>query len=470
MSHPTAADHPGYPSGGDDAGPRYRLHPLTPLAHAAQVVPVALAAVVFAGAMSVATRLLVGAVVAATLGSLIAVVTYLQWTRFTYYFDDAGDLCVDSGILQRNHKTLQLSRLQAVEVNQPFWARLFGLAELTAEVAGAGGSRVQLRYLDVGTANHLRNDLLGRAAGIGSTTAEAPETVIARVPPAELLFSLLIRAQTLGLLILSGLLLAYAFSTGGVGALGFAVLTGGVPLFGIVGEFLRSYGFTVALSPDGLRIRRGLTTTVSNTVPPGRVHAVGFVAGPIWRRLGWVRVLVDLGGSPGSGDDHEQGSTVLLPVASWSVALEVVSHLLPGVDLAAIGLDPAPPRTKWRAPLQRDAIGVGMTEEVLVARRGWLNRWFTVVPHTRVQSVHLSRGPWQRPLDLATFHIDTVPGPVSVHAPHIDATRAREYMDTELELARVARRSDDPQRWMTRRSHHFGGPGGTGDHGPVDGR
>lgn len=434
--------------GGTGSEPQ-RLHPLTPLAHAAQVIPVAVAAVVFAGGISLATRIYIGAAAALVLGLLIAGVTYLEWQRFTYYFDEVGDLRVDSGILQRTHKKLQLSRLQSVEVNQPFWARLFGLAELTVEVAGAGDSNAKLRYLEHRRADELRNDLLGRAAGIGSTTSQAPESVIARVPPGELLLSMLVRGQTMGLFVLTGALLAFSFATGGFAALGFAFVTGGVPVFGIVGEFLRNYDFTVARSPDGLRIRRGLTSRVANTVPPGRVHAIGFVSGPVWRRLGWVRVLVDLGGNPGSGEDAQHGSTVLLPIATWPVAEQVVSHVLPGLDLGALDFEGAPARARWRAPLQFSRIGVALTPDVFAARRGWLTQWLTVVPHGRVQSARLARGPWQRSLELASLHLDTVPGPVSAVAPHLDAERARSLLDAELDLARRARSTDSATRWMS---------------------
>ena len=427
--------------------PRH-THPLTPLAHAAQVLPVVVAAIFFAGGADVGTRVLIGLAAAVVLGLVIATISYLQWQRFTFWFDDSADLRVDSGVLQHNHQKLPLSRVQSVEVNEPFWARLFGLAELIVEVAGTGESRVVLRFLGRQDAHDLRNEVLARAAGLEASTPAAPEQVLNTVPASQLLLSLLIRANTLLLFILSGVLLTTAFATGGLGALGLALVTGGVPLFSVLGEFLRLYGFTVASSPDGLRIRKGLTTTVANTVPPGRVHAVGFVSGPVWRRLGWVRVLVDLGGNPGSGDRNAQGSTVLLPVTTWPEALEVVQRVLPGVDLSAPEFIGVPERARWRAPLQRRRIGVQMTDRAFISQRGWLNQWLTVVPHGRVQSARVTRGPWERALGLASLHIDTVPGPVHALVPHMEEAAARRVLESELDLAGAARSADGPQRWM----------------------
>jgi putative membrane protein len=456
-------------NGPDGAGAVRRLHPLTPLANAVQTAPVILAAIIFAGSISLGLRILIGIALTVVLGSVIGAISYLEWSRFSFWFDDAGDLRVDSGVLQQKRQKLALSRLQSVDVNEPFWARLFGLAQVTVEVAGAGDSRVVLRYLDTPGAHSLRNELLARAAGLHAAAPAAPEQVLTTVPASTLLLSLLLRTQTLALFVLSGFLLITAFATGGVGALGIALVTGGVPAFAVVGEFLRSYGFTVARSPDGLRVRRGLTSTVANTVPPGRVHAVGFTSGPVWRRLGWVRVLLDLGGNPGAGDPDQQGATVLLPVSTWPVALEVVTHVLPGMDLGPPEFEGIPRRARFRSPLQQPLVGVAITPQVFVARRGWLTQWLTVVPHERVQSARVTQGPLERALGLASLHVDSVPGPVRVTVPHMAESRAREALEAELDLARDARSTAGPDRWMAGSPDEpRSDPRETGAHGSVD--
>src|SRR5690625_2741242 len=63
-------------------------------------------------------------------------VAWLSWfvTRYTL-----GEQAVQlrSGVLWRNRRQARLDRLQAVDVVQPFLARLVGLAEL--RIGGAGG-------------------------------------------------------------------------------------------------------------------------------------------------------------------------------------------------------------------------------------------------------------------------------------------------------------------------------------------
>lgn len=425
-----------------------KLNRLTPVARATSLTPGILLVVLFFGAGDGWQRIIGAVATLVVLYTFGVGIMYLEWKRYSFGFDEADDFRVDKGVIQHSHQKVQLSRLQSVEVAQPFIPRLFGLAEVIIEVAGAGDSRVKVSYLDKESAQALRNEIVARAAGVDATAPSAPENLLTSVDNNQLLLSLLLRFRTLALFVLTGLLLVLAFLTGGWGALGVALVTGGVPAFGVANEFLLRYGFTVAESPDGLRIRHGLTSTVASTVPPGRVHAVGFSSGPIWRRFGWVRVVVDLGGNPGSGDNSRRDATTLIPVTDWDTALEVVARVLPGVDLTRVDFTPVPERARWRAPIQWRRIGYAVHEKVFIARRGRIEQWLTVVPHGRVQSVRISQGPWERSLHLASLHLDTVPGPVHVTVPHMNVATVRDLAEQEQDRARAARLSAGPDRWM----------------------
>ncbi len=57
----------------------------------------------------------------------------------------------------------------------------------------------------------------------------------------------------------------------------------------LLSQFLTLFGFTVAEARDGLRLRFGLTSHRSQTVPPGRVQAVRIERPLLWRPWGWGR-------------------------------------------------------------------------------------------------------------------------------------------------------------------------------------
>jgi putative membrane protein len=122
---------------------------------------------------------------------------------------------------------------------------------------------------------------------------------------------------------------------------------------------------------------------------------------------------------------------VVLPVAPLPVARAVLAEALPGIDPFAVPLEPAPPRSRWRSPLQFRRLAVGNNEHVLVARHGWLVPKWDVVPHARTQSVRMTQGPWQRRLQLASVHIDSTPGPVHITAAQRDEGSARRLVEAQ---------------------------------------
>ncbi len=80
----------------------------------------------------------------------------------------------------------------------------------------------------------------------------------------------------------------------------------------------------MAVAPDGIRVRRGLLSTVSETIPIRRVQAVRQIEPLWWRLFGWCRLEVDLAGVPGhgrSGGGTGRVTKSLLPVGSRQTAL-----------------------------------------------------------------------------------------------------------------------------------------------------
>lgn len=431
------------------SGGRRRVHQLTPVVHGLRVAPVVVVVAFTMVAQGViGAGLRTGAFVIGGIVLLVLLVTGVQWIawrRLTYWFDDDGDLRVDSGVLVRQERRLQLSRLQAVDVVQPLVARLFGMAELRVEVAGSGDSKAVLQYLTRGEADALRNEIVARSAGVRHDAGEAPEEVLVTVPPGDLMLSLVMRGTTFLILVATIALVVVAVVTSGPAGL-ILVLVGGAPIFTIFTEFTRYYGFTVARSADGLRLRRGLLQVQHQTVPPGRVQAVGFSQPLLWRRRDWVRVELNVAGLQGSAEGGGSES-MLLPVAPWPVARAVMTHVLPGVDLDGVPVAPAPQVARRRAWIQWSRLAVGHDEQVLVTRRGRLHRRWALQPHARTQSVRITQGPWQRALGLTSVWFDSTPGPVSVVALQRSAAEARDLAQAQADRAARARAVDRSTRW-----------------------
>jgi len=350
-------------------------------------------------------------------------------------------------VLTKQQRRLQLSRLQSVDVAQPLFARMFSMAEVTIEVAGAGDSRVKLQFLPLDDARALRSEILARAAGLRHDVGEAPQATVASVTPGALATSLLLRSATAGLLILTAFIVTVTVMSSGWGGLGIALVTGGVPILIVVSEFIKYFNFTVSESPDGLRLRYGLAKTEARTVPPGRVQAIEYVEPFLWRRQGWVRLRINIAGVGTEDNQGGRSETLLIPVAVRSVADDLVQRVLPGLALDEMDWRPAPRESRLRAPIQWRRLAVAWDHMVFAARSGRITRRLAVIPHARTQSVRVTQGPWERPLGLASVHVDSTPGPVKVSGRHLQAAFARQVSDEQAVRAGLGRSEDRTTRW-----------------------
>jgi putative membrane protein len=421
-----------------------RVHPVTPLIHAVTAIPIIVFALIaLAGPLSqeFGGWSALGAIGAAVAGCVIVVAfSGLAWRNRTYWFDEDGDFRMDSGVIARQQRRLQLSRLQSVDVVQPLAARIFSMAAVNLEAAGGSGARIQLRYLPLDEARELRSIVLARASGLDRESGEAPEQVIAFVPPRQLAVSLLLRTSTAGLLLLTALVLFGTVVTEGWGGVPLAFVTGGIPVLLVATEFMKYFNFTIADSTDGLRLRFGLVQTQTRTVPVGRVQAVSLVEPLLWRRLGWVRVQLNVAGV-GDGDNNRE-EQVLTPVSDRATAAFIIARVLPGVDLDDLIWCMAPSRSRWRSPVQWASLAVAWTDVLFASRSGRITRRRMYVPHARTQSVRLTEGPWERTLGLASVHVDSTKGPVRITGLHLDSEFARQVAYDQADRARSARAKD----------------------------
>ena len=381
---------------------------------------------------------------------LVVALTYgfLYW-RFTTYGIVGNVLRIDSGVLFRRSRQVPLDRLQAVDIVRPLVARIAGVAELRMEVAGGGSSEAPLAFLSMAQASRLRAELLARAAGIDAATPEAPERTIVTVPLTHLVLASVLAPATAVLVILVvGGAIALVLTNEYAAAVPFVPALIGVGV-AAARRFVVNYGFTVAESPDGLRIRKGLLDTRAQTVPPGRVQAVRISEPFLWRANGLVRVDINVAGYGGEGDREQEHTSVLLPVGPRSVASGLLHRVLPGADLSTIEQSPAPRPARWLRPMSWRRLSVGVDATYFVAYEGWLRRDVLVMPHAKPQSMRLTQGPLQRRLGLASVLLDSTPGPVSVRAVHREAGSARALLETEVGLERSARAAAVPDRWLS---------------------
>ena len=390
---------------------------------------------------------------------LAAIAGFITW-YFTRFVIDDEELRIESGAIFKKSTKIPFERLQSVDIIQPLAARVVGLAELRLD---AGNSSTKLRYLSRGKASRLRDYLLTRAHGQQASIRDLDQQAAAsiftdlgvadrplvQVSPQRLILSFLLSTEwiipaaiTIIILVVTAALAATPYALGGLIPLLVGMLT--LVWRRVIGMF----NFTLAESPRGLRVTRGLTNLTSQSVPIDRIQGVKTSQPLLWKPLGWYRLDVDiLGYTHDDSDNNESNaSSVLLPVATLDEVELAVGRALPGFDLDAIELHPSPKRARWLRWLDFWTLRYGWDDRTLITEHGWLTHTRDVVPHAKTQSLRIEQGPLQRLLRLADVHVHTPRGPVNAVAHQLDERPARELALSQLDRARAARAAESQRR------------------------
>lgn len=448
------------------------------------------------------------------LGVLVVLIAafWLVW-RFQQFRISDEHVEVRKGIVFRSQRRAPLDRVQGVNLTRPFPARLIGMAKL--EVVGAGtDANVPLEYLSTAKAEGVRADILRLASGARAARAArqagteqaatrraqlvgsmntgvsgliegvdladvAPESVV-KIPTGRLVGSQLLSGVLwlLFFLVLFGITMAFTVP---------AILADGGPdaWFGVLGislgigipfviaavaitwaQISKSLRYSIAPTPDGVRITYGLFTTITETIPPGRIFAVEVTQSLLWRPFGWWAIKINR--MSGKSASQQQSSTaqqfnIVLPVGVAADVQRVLGLILPGLPADDLPLvwdhgiqgpqkqgDPyrvMAGRAWWRRPFSWKRHGFAVTDFGLLLRRGVMWRKLAVFPFARMQGISSQQGPIDRLQRVAYLKAHNVTGPVLGEVVGIDSAVVNESLSDIARRASAAVQRDHGHRW-----------------------
>jgi putative membrane protein len=406
---------------------------------------------------------------------------YVSWRMHTFRITDE-QVEVRSGILFRTNRRGRLDRIQGINIVRPFLARLVGAARLEINVAGQDAN-VQLAYLGSAAADELRREILLLASGTESAPGApsktgiiddllAPELPPDVAPPESVVQMHL--GRLIGSLVLSGFTVFLLIAIAAVIVVTattreYFFLLGFVPaLLGMgsyyVNKFTKSLRYSIASTPDGIRVGFGLLSTSNETLPPGRIHAVQVSQPLLWRPAGWWEIKINRASHSSVKGAAGQANTTILPVGNLADVRKVLELVLPGLmDPDAIqllergltskggddGFTNSPPRARVIRWFSRKRNGFAVVPGAVLLRRGAIWRDLVVVPTARLQSVALHQGPLLRRLRLASIRVHTVAGPVVPYVGAIDADDAVTAFGDIAESAVRSAGADTSHRWRS---------------------
>ncbi len=450
----------------------------------------------------------------------------LSWQRKVFSFDGEV-LRVDSGVLSRSHRSLDVARIQQVELQRGPIQRLFGLTALRIETAGSASEpEVDLRVLPEDDALALRAAVrVSKARKTGKATdadlaGDEPEArEVLRVPIKHVLLASVTGARLLVLpAVIGG---AFQFIAQQVGNVidqvaeqlidagittprdelltgpdwtlvaGFAALVAILTVLAAmaVGVF-RDGNFRIERIDDDLHVKRGLISTRESVVPLRRVQLVEVQRNWLRRLLGYTTVRMrSAGGSTGGEgrvsvpllrlEDVDRLLNEILPhvpgvpelrshppnalrraLFRWlrpavtTIALvwllpEVIGFLdRPFVDPLRFAVFALIPINILLAYVEYRHLAHGLTDRIVVSRRGALSITTTLAPVVKVQAVTSRQNFFQRRLELTTLTAH-VAGPGAVvevmDAAAVDAAELHGHLSAHAASpTHVVPLSEDP--------------------------
>lgn len=93
--------------------------------------------------------------------AVVAVIAYIQYLNFTFYIDDDNDeFIINKGVFNKTRITIQLNKIQQVNINQSFIQRIIGVHALDVDTAGSSNKEVKIRAISHELAVSLKAKLL----------------------------------------------------------------------------------------------------------------------------------------------------------------------------------------------------------------------------------------------------------------------------------------------------------------------
>jgi putative membrane protein len=480
------------------------LHPGTIALRFVKEAPQTLLALPAALAVSSKAGLNGALLLAAGLAAALLLVKWIAWRRFRYGLG-ATEIVIESGVLNRNRRSIPFDRIQDVDIERSFLARLFGLAKVRIETGAGGKDEGLLDSVSLAEAHRLRETVRARRSGVAPAAEAGP-------PAAHILFAmdvprlLLFGLFSFSLVYIAGLFailqtfdrflpfdvydparwvgladeyLPDRWTFGAVGAvLMLAALLGTAA--GILRTLSRDFGFRLSLEGDRFRREKGLFTRSEVVIARRRVQLAQVQTGPIRSLFGWSGLSFQtLGaGADASGRQSaapfatreemervlaEAGGLRLPPppelvqVSRRHIVRSLAGKLAPALVAilaltwwrpSAILLLALLPLLAVAAALERRFHRYALGDELLFVARGVWRRRLWLVPLRNVQALSISRSLLQRRLGLATLSLDTA-GASLLDSPRIVDLRGDA---AEAVAAEISRR---------RRAHSSGRKSGT---------
>ena len=258
----------------------------------------------------------------------LAIFAYLRYQNFSFFLDDAKqEFVINEGVLNKTNLTIQLNKIQNVNIKQSFIQQLIGIYSLEIDTAGSEKKEASIKAIDHTAATLLKQKLLSR-----EYSAETEQEILQNdAPPflklsnATLLKVGITSNYGASILLLTGFVFAIfqmlndynkayeddadkinlAFEKGmGLFSLCVfvAVILIVIVITNIVRTFVRYFNFEIIRQKNALAISSGLFTKNNTLLKPNKVQLSAYSQNYFQKKLDMINMKI----KQASHDSHQE--------------------------------------------------------------------------------------------------------------------------------------------------------------------
>lgn len=252
------------------------------------------------------------------------VYSFLKYRNFTFYIDEENEeFIISDGIINKTKTTIQLHKIQQVNIKQNLIQRLIGVYALDVDTAGSEKKEGNIKAISHGLALALKSKLLeneGKAVAVSEENAATEKTEYKSIPFLKInLGSLLKIGITSNYVKSIGLILAFFFTiyenlhqAGAEDVISSEKLEGFVDnnsvwysalvfvlimfsvifLINILRTIIKFFDYTVTKQKGSLMLTYGLINTQSTILKPEKVQIVKISSNYLQKRLNVLEIKI----------------------------------------------------------------------------------------------------------------------------------------------------------------------------------
>ncbi len=301
----------------------------------------------------------------------IGIVAYLKYINFTFFIDDENDeFIINEGIINKTKTTIQLNKIQQVNINQTLIQRLINVYALDVDTAGSSNKEGKIKAISHELALALKSKLINNESKSTVNSLEevkVSETKINTNPFLKISFLSLIKVGlTSNYLKSFGLILTFFFTiyhnlkevahnsnidkkigdffTSDVVINSISLLIGTVLIaifvFNILRIIIRYFGYKITKQNGSLLLSFGLIDTKSTIIKPEKVQIVSVSRNYFQKKLDVLEMKI----KQASGEDKKSKKAVIeIPGCNTNESNEILQLLFSQIPQKGIMLLP-----NWR--------------------------------------------------------------------------------------------------------------------------